>query len=120
MSTTIRRLAAIALATVCAAGVAAAPASAASAAKITATASGVHVTGCSLRLVVELTLFTRGMSCKRALHFANHAASSDRWCPRGWRTKARVKLYAKGAKEHPTVTLCRKGKQAFTYHLTTG
>lgn len=117
MSTTIRRLAAIALATVCAAGAAAAPASAA---KITATASGVKVTSCSVRLVVELTLFTRGMSCKRALHHANRAASSDRWCPPGWSTKARVKLYAKGAKEHPTVTLCRKGKQAFTYHLTTG
>ena len=117
MSTTIRRLAAIALASACAAGVAAAPASAA---KVTATADGTRVTGCSVRHIIELHLFARGLSCKRALSLAHDAASRDRWCPPGWRTRARVDLVAKGAKDHPTVTLCRKGTRAFTYHLPTG
>ncbi|MBX5442017.1 MAG: hypothetical protein IRZ32_10880 [Solirubrobacteraceae bacterium] len=118
MRPSIRRLTALALATAGLAGAAAAPAAAAP--TVTATADGVRVTGCSVRHILELSLFRRGMSCRQALHRANEAAHQDRWCPRGWRTRARVPLVAKGAKEHPTVTLCRKGGRAFTYHLPTG
>lgn len=114
----LRRISLLA-ATVLAALAVTAPAHAAPA--LTAQAGGVKVTACSVKYVLTFRLFTRGISCGRAFTLVNATASSDRWCPKGWKTRARVKLNgANGDQADPTVTLCTKGDRAFTYNVPTG
>jgi hypothetical protein len=91
---------------------------------ITITANGMQLTSCQGDALLTLRLFTKGLSCQRALHLANQAASSDRLCPKGWKKDKHVVLDAPGDLKDPTAALCHRrahGRtQAFTYHLPTG
>jgi hypothetical protein len=119
----IPRLATAALAALGLALAVSAPAHAAE--KLTADAAGITVTGCSTEYVLTFRLFTSGITCDQALKLASAAAGSDRWCPKGWSTRERVKLDGvNGDKADPYVTLCTRTvkhrRQAFTYHVPTG
>ena len=99
---------------------------AAEAKNLTARAGGLTVHACSTEYVLTFRLFTHGLTCAKAFRLINATASSDRWCPKGWATRERVKLDGRnGDKADPYVTLCRRtvgdGRtQAFTYHVPTG
>lgn len=92
---------------------------------LTAQAGGVKVGACGPAYVLTFRLFTRGISCAAAFKLVNTAASTDRWCPKAWKTRSRVKLDGEnGTLPDPYVTLCtrttKQGVQAFTYHVPTG
>jgi hypothetical protein len=122
-SNRIPRLATAVLAALGLALAASAPAHAAE--KLTADAAGIKVTACSAEYVLTFRLFTTGIACDQALKLASAAAGSDRWCPKGWNTRERVKLDGEnGDQADPTVTLCSRTvkhrRQAFTYFVPTG
>jgi hypothetical protein len=92
---------------------------------LTAQAGGVTVSACSEQYVLTFRLFTRAISCSKAFKLVNATASSDRWCPKGWKTRKSVKLDGRnGDKADPAVTLCTRTVkhrlQAFTYYVPTG
>lgn len=88
------------------------------------TASGIRVTPCEGKAMAPLTMFVRGIDCKRALLLANSATTEDDPCPDDWHSRhVRLKaLYGGKQLTGPSVFLCTQhaGKRAFTYKPITG
>lgn len=94
----------------------------------TGTANGLRLTSCPGDIPTDVGLFRHGISCKSAFRLAESAANTDRHCPRGWRTRDRVRMRGvnPASSGFPALTLCSRkapsgsGQQAFTYFLPTG
>ncbi len=117
--TTIRKLLAPALVALALCGLGLALAAGPAAAAPTATVEGKRVTPCRGMQALTFVMFVRNMGCDAALRRITAAASNDRGCPKGWRTRHEVRVRL-GKHRSPHVTLCTRKSRAFTYHLPVG